>query len=433
MRRLLAGLVAVAFALGVGTTTAAAGGFAPASGSPFRVGISPVSLALGDFNGDGNLDVATANAGTDDVSVLLGNGRGAFAAAPDSPFSTGGDNSFSIAVGDLNLDGSLDAVVTNLLSGSLSVMLGDGTGRLALAPGSPGGLGFVQGVVVGDVNSDGTPDPVVADSGGNTVTALLGDQLGGFDAVTSPTGGLFGPQGLALADFDRDGRLDVAVTHIWNGSPGGNGDVRILRGDGQGAFALSSAQNTDGDSMNVATGDFNSDGNADAVVTNFAAGTVPLFLGDGHGGLAPAPGSPYSPPGCCSGRPLGLAVADFNGDRNADVAVSSLSGISGPEVSVFIGDGRGRLALAPGSPIPVGGSYPSWVAAGDVNNDGRPDLLTSNFLSSTVSVLINHKNAEALCNALRNSMGDGPFGQRYGTNPNRANAFGQCVKQSKGF
>jgi hypothetical protein len=286
------------------------------------------------------------------------------------------------------------------------------------------------------VNSDGIPDPVVGDAGGGIVTALLRDPLGGFDAVTSPTYGIFGPHALALADFDGDGRLDLVTTHqVSANPPEGNGDVSILRGDGQGRFTVASHQDPDGDPLNVVTGDFNSDGNPDVVVANFYAGTVPVFLGDGRGGLAKAPGSPYSPPSCCSGssHPLGLAVADFNGDGNADFAVSSISGLSGPEVSLFLGDGRGRFVLATGTPVPAGGRYPSSVGAGDVNNDGRPDLLTSNFLSSTVSVLINHRKAEALCNALRNSIGDGPFGQRYGTNPNRANAFVQCVKQSKGF
>lgn len=162
MRTLIATFGSVVIALAIAAPSASAGGFAPAAGSPIPVGLSPVSVVLGDFNGDGKLD-AVVDAGTNDVSVLLGDGRGGFSPAPGSPFPTNGNNAFSIAVGDFNLDGKLDAAVTNLLSGSVAVMLGDGTGRLTHAPGSPlGGVGYPLSVVVGDVNSDGTPDAVVA-------------------------------------------------------------------------------------------------------------------------------------------------------------------------------------------------------------------------------------------------------------------------------
>jgi hypothetical protein len=247
--------------------------------------------------------------------------------------------------------------------------------------------------------------------------------------VRSPVGG-FEAFALALADFDRDGKLDVVVADV------GTQEVTVFRGDGLGGFTFLSRQATGGDAISIAAGDFNSDGSPDVIVTNLVAGTVLLLLGDGHGGLAPAPGSPYTPKGCCSGSsslPESVAVGDFNGDGNADAAVTLRSGVSGPEVALLLGDGRGHLSPASGTPVPAGGRFPSSVAVGDLNGDGRPDLVTANFLSDTVSVLINYKNAQALCEALRASMGDSAFARRYGTNANEANAFGQCVKQNKEF
>ncbi len=131
--------------------------FAQAPGSPFTVGLIPKSVAVGDFNLDGTPDLAAANSISNDVTVLLGNGTGGFAPAPGSPFAVG-SGPYSIAVGDFNLDGKPDLATANSNSGNVTVLLGNGAGGFAAAPGSPFAVGVAPlSIVVGDFNLDGNP------------------------------------------------------------------------------------------------------------------------------------------------------------------------------------------------------------------------------------------------------------------------------------
>lgn len=173
----------------------------------FPTGSSCRGLATGDLNGDGNLDLVTANqdnAGM--ISVLLGNGIGGFSAPTNFP---SGDISVFVSLGDLNMDGRLDAAVANSGSGNVSILLGTGTGSFGPATSFATGNG-PQSVQIADVNQDGFLDLVVANSGSNTVTILAGDGAGGV-AFSSTLLTLAGPRSVAVADFNKDGRPDLAV------------------------------------------------------------------------------------------------------------------------------------------------------------------------------------------------------------------------------
>src|SRR5205807_548270 len=145
----IAGLVVAPAALG-------AVSFAPASN--FGVGAGPFSVALGDFNGDGKPDLATANNGSANVSVLLGDGSGTFGASTGFP---AGDHPDGIAAGDFNGDGKLDLATANAASGDVSVLLGNGSGGFG-APASFGVGSFPTAVAVGDFNRDGRLDLVAS-------------------------------------------------------------------------------------------------------------------------------------------------------------------------------------------------------------------------------------------------------------------------------
>jgi hypothetical protein len=154
--------------------------FRPAPGSPVETGIgdAPVSLAMGDFNKDGILDLAIANSTDNSVSILLGKGDGTFAPSSGSAFSTGGNPTTAVAVGDFNNDGKLDVVATDLpggLSGELgdllgspggniSVFLGNGDGTFGGHKDTDGGGDFPGAVAVGDFNGDGKLDVVITNS-----------------------------------------------------------------------------------------------------------------------------------------------------------------------------------------------------------------------------------------------------------------------------
>ena len=359
-------------------SAAATAEFALAPGSPFIVGASPLALAVADFNGDGWPDLAIAST---PVMVLLGNGAGGFTAAPGSPFRVG-RGSKSVVVGDFNRDGKQDLAILAYSNGSVfdstvTLLLGNGAGGFSAALGNPFTVvgGQVSGLVMGDFNGDGKPDLATESSLDGTVTVLLGDGTGGFTAV--PGGPLkvgAKPQGLAVGDFNRDGWPDLAVAHDFSSN------LTLLLGTGAGRFATApgSPFTVGSRPLPLAVGDFNGDGRLDLAVGNFGGDSVTVLLGNGAGGFTAAPGSPFT----VGKNPGSLAVADFNGDGKLDLAAG------GDPVVVLLGDGAGGFTASPGSPLRMGTRLNS-VAVGDFNGDGKPDLAIANFEDSTVTVLLN--------------------------------------------
>ncbi len=200
----------------------------------FPAGSVPSCVAVGDFNGDGRLDLAVADVGVGSyLSVLLGNGDGSFQAPRNFP--AGGYEPSSVAVGDFNGDGRLDLAIANISSNDVSVMLGNGDGSFQAARNFPAG-NYASSVAVGDFNGDGRPDLAVAISlfpGG--VAVLLGNGDGSFQAPRTFDAG--NPHGfVAVADFNGDGLLDLAVSSLGTYPEYRDGSVSILLGTGDGSF-----------------------------------------------------------------------------------------------------------------------------------------------------------------------------------------------------
>jgi FG-GAP-like repeat len=154
------------------------GTFAPQT--PIAVGNAPDAIAVGDFNGDGKLDLAVANSyfGTNGgtVSVLLSNGNGTFAAPMTMAV---GDDPLAIAVGDFNGDGKIDLAVANFDSGTISILLGNGNGTFAPQTTVPVGS-YPSSIAVGDFNGDGKLDLAVASVRTGHMSVLLGNGNGTF-------------------------------------------------------------------------------------------------------------------------------------------------------------------------------------------------------------------------------------------------------------
>jgi hypothetical protein len=184
---LLPALALTVFASHLAAQTAHASGsvsFAP--GATYSLGVStPRSAAIGDLNGDGHPDVVTANSGSNDVSVLLGDGTGVFRLLGSYPSGT---NPNSVAVADLNGDGHPDLVTANSGSNDVSVLLGDGTGAFAAAQSFAVGASPAS-VAIGDLNGDGKPDVVTANSGSNDVSVLLNTTITSSPTPTPTAGG----------------------------------------------------------------------------------------------------------------------------------------------------------------------------------------------------------------------------------------------------
>jgi Concanavalin A-like lectin/glucanases superfamily/FG-GAP-like repeat/PKD domain/Cadherin domain/RTX calcium-binding nonapeptide repeat (4 copies)/FG-GAP repeat len=245
----------------------------------FAAGSGPHSVAVGDFNGDGHQDLATANSGTSDGSVLLGNGDGSFQSAGNFPVAEQFPS--SVAVGDFNGDGRQDLAVASLAN-KVSVLLGNGDGTFSQWTFNATFGSGTSSVAVGDFNGDGHPDLVTANAGSANVSVLLGNGDGTFrSAVNMATGS--GPTSVAVGDFNNDGRQDLATANY--GDPS-NSTVSVLLGNGDGTFqsAINFATGSGPTSVStfrpqsVAVGDFDGDGRQDLATANSNSNTVSVLL-----------------------------------------------------------------------------------------------------------------------------------------------------------
>jgi VCBS repeat-containing protein len=353
----------------------------------FPVGSFPASVAVGDFNGDGDPDLAVANEFSNDVSVLLGGSSGGFGSATSYPT---GDFADSVAVGDFNRDGHPDLAVANGNANTVSVLLGSSNGsftaRATVAAGS-----FPASVAVGDFNQDGNPDLAVADKDSGVISVLRGDGTGGFATAGTiasdsyPLSSLRGPASVAVGDFNGDGDPDLAVANQLSG------DISVLFGANATGFTgpIVVASGTDpvdpvSDPVSVAVGDFNQDGNPDLAVAEQSPGQVRVLLGDAGGTFTTAAKVP--PENQADGGLSWVAVGDFNGDGDPDLAAANMN--TG-NVEVLLGGAGGSFT---GPTNFSAGSSLASVAVGDFNGDGKPDLAVANttFFNDNVAVLLNN-------------------------------------------
>jgi len=363
------------------------------------VGPGLYALAVGDFDGDGIADLAVTSKESGTVTILSGSGDGTFTQAAGSAVPAGSEP-VALLPGDFNGDGSLDLAVANFGDGTVTVLLGNGDGTFTEAAGSPVTVGTQPGsVAMEDFNGDGIPDLAVANFGDGTVTILLGTGDGTFtEAAGSPVSAGITPYSVAAGDFNGDGIPDLAVA---NGSAY---TVTILMGNGDGTFkpAADNAMTPGFGPTFIAVADFNRDGNADLALVNNGNNAVSILLGNGNGTFTPAAGSPVK----VGTSPYSVIVGDFDGDGIADLAVANACG-NGPTcsassykgtVTILEGKGDGTFTPASGSPVPVG-NWPIAVAAGDINGDGIADLAITNYGSGTVSVLLTHLTETATAEA----------------------------------
>ncbi|MDO7854403.1 FG-GAP repeat domain-containing protein, partial [Hymenobacter convexus] len=241
--------------------------FGPASTYP--AGIIPIGMAVGDVNGDGRPDIITVDPANDAAGVLLRLAGGGFSAA--SSYSAGAYSSpYGIAVADVNGDGRLDIATANYGSSTAGVLLGRiGGGFASVTTYSTGATSNPRSVAVGDVNGDGRPDIVTANGGSNTAGVLLGLASGGFASVsTYSTGTSSQPCGVAMADVNGDGRLDIVTANYTSSSAG------VLLALASGGFGPVSTYSTGSFPSGVAVGDVNGDGRPDIVTANTGSNTA---------------------------------------------------------------------------------------------------------------------------------------------------------------
>ena len=342
------------------------------SRTDYVTGTSPSAVAIADLNLDGQLDLAVANFASYTVSVLLGNGDGTF--QPKMDFGTG-RNPRSVAIGDMNGDAVPDLVTANfghLLSGIISVLLGNGDGTFH--PRIDSGMGSgASAVALADLNGDGHVDAAIGYSCAgeqiypSSISIFFGNGDGAFGAETALFSGAC-PGAVAIADVNGDSKLDVATA---------NGDsVFIFSGNGTGGFDARAGYVTGVGSVSIAVGDVNHDGQPDLVFPDQQSDTVSILIANPDGTFG------HRIPSLSTiGPQYSVAIADFDLDGALDIAVPIWQP---PLVRVWLGRGDGTFGSTVDTPIQAAALV---VTAGDLDRDGRPDVAIATW-DNSLSVLL---------------------------------------------
>jgi hypothetical protein len=341
----------------------------------------PSSVAVGDFNNDNRSDIIVANNGTGAISLFLGYGNGSF--SNHITISTGSSSGlWSITIGDFNNDNRLDVAVVNYWSDNLGVFVEYGNGSFSNQTTYSIGSGSRPwSVAVGDLNDDGHPDIAVANWGTSNVGIFIGYGSGSFTAQqTLSTPISSNPYSVAVGDFNDDGQLDITVASFWSNYIG------IFLGDGNGTFSSQSTYNTDAWSapISIAVGDFNNDSRLDIVVANSGTNNIGVFLGYGNGTFSSQ--TTFSTGN--NSQPYAVAVGDFNNDNQLDITVANY-GTS--NIGIFLGYGNGtfvsQVTYSTGY-----GSYPYSIAVSDFNNDSRLDIVVANYWPDNIGIFLGYGN-----------------------------------------
>jgi hypothetical protein len=360
-----------AWPLAISAFAAGPAAAAPWTALHFSTGVSfNHTIAVGDLNHDGKLDVAVPNSLGPAVTVLLGNGDGTL--APFHAYPTHGDPQ-DVVMADLTGDGVRDLATADYTGDSVTVLRGLGDGTFAPGVFYAAGAQLVSLTAV-DLDGDGRLDLALSKDSNNTIVILPALSGGGFGAAIE-VGAAAAPHQIAAGDLNHDGHADLVLASF------GAGTASVYLGNGTftpGAATQFAAGA--GPAVGISVADLNGDGNLDLVVSNVNATTISVLLGNGDGTFAPAVPYPVDP------RPRGMDVGDLDGDGVPDVVAAAGYPDGDSLLTVYRGVGDGTLQLVDHLRLPYRAA--DCVIA-DMNGDGWNDIVATGPQAGEVTVLLN--------------------------------------------
>lgn len=342
-------------------------------GLALETGYQPVGVVAADLNADDITDLIVTNSISGNVSVLLGNGNGSFQNQQIysvKPFAR------SPVIADFNGDGKLDVATANYIENSISILLGNGDGTFQDS--ITYNLGTVaQSIVTADFNHDGVPDILV--SNGNYILVLLGNGDGSFK---DPESYALAANEIIIADLNRDGNPDVVAMDSADTLIG------VCLGNSDGTFQEEHTYSTGFYPTGIAVSDFNANGNVDIAMTGAITDVngqmtdyMGTFIGNGDGTFQAPSSTTISPPPAAAGMPSGLISGDLNGDGTSDLIVTFGGLVDVSVLEVFLGDDNGKFM--PRENYSAGNSLGAITIA-DLNGDGKLDVAITNMQGNSI-------------------------------------------------
>jgi hypothetical protein len=352
------------------------------------VGANPFPVIAVDVNGDGKLDLISANAGDNTLTVLTNDGNGFFGS--NATLNVGSVPACVVAA-DVNGDGKPDLICGNWYDGTLTVFTNNGSGIFGFNATLSAGTGFpnpypvrVYSIAAADVNGAGKPDLIRANYSGFSLTLWTNNGSGFFGSNATLNAGSE-PRAVVVADVNGDGKSDLIVANESGvgGLPPPSGLLMVFTNNGSGGFGTNPAQRFGPASISVAVADVNGDGKPDLISADFNSQTLRVWTNNGSGIF----GSNATL--TVNGHPDCVTAADVNGDGKPDlisVNTTYVNGSTTGTLTVFTNNGSGTFGLYATLNV---GLYPMCVVAADVNGDGRLDLITANSYDNNLSVFFN--------------------------------------------